>query len=93
MIQGSSGPLYRCDDGHGYTSQSLLTEQAKLAARILRDIEASLESHLALSAELVLNAREEEQPHLVRYLERVLDAGRETLGFVQARLREDDPPI
>jgi hypothetical protein len=46
-----------------------------------------------LSAELAMNAQAEDQPHLARYLERVLDAGRETLGFVQARLREDDPLI
>ncbi len=40
-----------------------------------------------------MNAQAEDQPHLVRYLERIMDNGRETLGFVQARLREDDEPI
>ena len=70
-----------------------MAEQAKLALRILRSVEASLEAHLAFAAELAVNAQADDQPHLARSLERVLDSGRETLGFVQARLREDDPPF
>jgi hypothetical protein len=89
-VDGPAGLLYRCPDGHGYTSQGLLAEQARLAARILRDLEASLEAQLAFSAELASRARLQGQRHLLRYLERVMDSGRETLGFVQGRLREQD---
>ena len=88
--EGPAGSLYRCPDGHGYTSQGLLAEQGRLSARILRDVESSLEAHLALSAELASTAQLQEQSHLQRYLERVMDAGRETLGFVQERLREPE---
>lgn len=91
--EGSAGPLYRCADGHGYTPRSLLQEQEKLAARMLRDVKASLEAHLAFSAELVSKARADDRPHLLRHLERVLSSGRDTLWFVQGSLRgpEDLP--
>jgi hypothetical protein len=39
---------------------------------------------------LASTAQVQGQRHLLRYLERVMDAGRETLGFVQGRLREPD---
>jgi hypothetical protein len=91
--EGPAGSLYRCADGHGYTSQGLLAEQGRLSARILRDVESSLEAHLSFSAELASKAQLQGQRHLLRYLERVMDAGRDTLGFVRERLREPDDGI
>jgi len=82
--------LYQCSDGHSYTPQGLLAEQAKLAARILRDVEESLENQLAFSAELASRAQVDGRSHLLRLLERSLDSSRETLGFVQASLRDHD---
>ena len=88
--EGPAGFLYRCPDGHGYTAQGLLAEQGRLSARILRDIESSLEAHLAFSADLASKAQLQGQSRLHRYIERVMDSGRETLGFVQERLQEPE---
>lgn len=87
-IEGSAGLFYRCSSGHGFSAKALLTEQSKLAARILGTVEACLESQLSLSGELASRAQVEGRPHLLGYLERVIDASRDTLGFVQSHLRE-----
>jgi hypothetical protein len=89
-VEGPAGPLYRCADGHGYTPQGLLAEQEKLAVRILHDVEETLEARLSFSAELASRADARGQRHLLRYLARTMDSSRETLGFVQGTLREQD---
>lgn len=86
--EGAAGLLFRCPGGHGYSARSLLAEQSELASRLLGEVEASLESQLALSGELASRAQVDGQRHLLDYLERVIDAGRDTLGFVQGSLRE-----
>ena len=53
-------------------------------------MEASLETHLAFTAELASKAQLQGQRHLLHYLERVMDSGHETLGFVQEQLREPE---
>jgi len=88
MAEGAAGLLFRCAGGHGYSARSLLAEQSGLAARLLGDIEASLENHLALTGELALRAQVHEQRHLLDYLDRVIDSARDTLGFVRANLRD-----
>jgi hypothetical protein len=89
-LEGPAGRLYRCSEGHGYTPRGLLAEQEKLAARILRDVKATLETQLAFSAELASRAGADGQHRLLRYLDRVMDSGHQTLGFVQGSLREHD---
>ena len=80
--------LFRCPGGHGYSARSLLAEQSKLASRLLGEVEASLESQLALSGELASRAHVDGQRHLLDYLEGLIDSGRDTLGFVQGNLRD-----
>jgi len=89
-VEGSAGLLYRCSEGHGYMALSLLEEQSKLAARILGEVEASLDSQIALATEMASKAEGDGQRHLEQYLERVREAHQDTLGFVQSKLRPND---
>jgi len=86
--EGAGGLLFRCSGGHGYTARTLLAEQSKLAANLLGDVEAALESHLTLSGELASRAEVDGQRHLLDYLDQIIDAGRDTLGFVQTSLSD-----
>jgi hypothetical protein len=86
--EGAGGLLFRCSGGHGYSARTLLAAQSRQAASLLGDVEAALESHLTLSGELASKAQVDGQRHLLDYLDRMIDAGRETLGFVQSNLRE-----
>lgn len=88
-VHGSGDSLYGCAGAHVFSPRTLLGEQTRLASRILCDLEAALESKLALSSELASKADTDGQTHLLRYLEREIESGRETLALVQSQLRND----
>ncbi|HVE42941.1 MAG TPA: hypothetical protein VNM14_23875 [Planctomycetota bacterium] len=85
----SAGQAYRCAKGHGFSAPELLAEQSTLASRLLRGVVGSLESTIALSADLASAAQEDGPPSLLRSVERELDDGKRTLAFVRARLLDD----
>ncbi len=82
----SAGGIYRCATRHEFSAPELLAEQSTLASRLLRGVVRSLESTIALSADLMSAAQEDGPPSLLHDAERELDHGQSTLAFIRARL-------
>ena len=92
-LAGEKGGRYRCAAGHEFSPLGLLWEQSKRSVQLLRNVESSIQAHLAVSGELASHAQLEGQAHLLQYLERSIDVGRDTLETVQDGLREEGEPV